>query len=187
MKHHLLPALKLTFVLLLFLCILYPAAVWGIAQLAPNNGNGFIIGGADGRIYFENIGQSFTEDRYFWSRPSAVHYNAASTGGSNLGPSNPDYLATVVKRRDNFLAHHSGITARLIPSDLLTASGSGIDPHISHEAALVQVNRIARVRNLDTATVKQLVEKYLEHPLAGALGTNKVNLIKLNLALDQLK
>lgn len=186
MKKELFPSLLLTLVMLVFLCVIYPAIVWAIAQAAPGKGEGVTIKGADGKTYFENIGQTFTEDKYFWSRPSAVSYNAASTGGSNKGPSNPDYLATVSDRIDSFLAHNPGINRSKIPSDMVTASGSGLDPHISVQGAIIQIPRIARIRGLSENAVKDLVAKQTEKPLLGVLGTERINVLKLNIALDAM-
>src|SRR6202007_730681 len=107
----------------------------------------------------------FTADKYFWSRPSAVDYNAAGSGGSNKGPNNPDYLADVQKRIDTFMVHNPGIKKSDIPSDLVTASGRGLDPHISGEGAKVQVKRIAAVRHLTEDKVQQLVSTHVEKPL----------------------
>jgi K+-transporting ATPase ATPase C chain len=132
------------------------------------------------------VGQSFTSDKYFNSRPSAVGYNAAGSGGSNKGPSNPDYLAEVQARIDTFVVHNPDIKREEIPSDLVTASGSGIDPHISVQAARVQVKRIAKVRNISEATINQIIEQQTDKPLLDLFGTEKVNVLKLNLALDNL-
>ena len=137
--------------------------------------------------YYENVGQSFTNDNYFYSRPSAVGYNAAGSGGSNKGPSNPDYLAEVQARIDTFMVHNPEVKKSEIPSDLVTASGGGLDPNISVQAAKVQVKRIAKIRNLNEATINQLIEQQTEKPLLGLFGTEKINVLKLNLALDNLK
>jgi len=133
------------------------------------------------------LGQKFTDDRYFRSRPSAVDYNAAASGGSNKGPTNPEYLQSVQSRIDSFLAHNPGIQKQEIPSDLVTASGSGLDPHISVQAAYIQVARIARRRNLSEEKVRNLVARNIEKPLLGLFGTEKVNVLQLNLNLDGLK
>src|ERR1700739_376470 len=130
MKKELLPSILLTIVSILFFCIIYPAIVWAIAQAAPNKGEGFVVT-ANGKTYYENIAQKFTDDKYFWSRPSAVDYNAAGSGGSNKAPGDPDYLATVQKRIDTFMVHNPGVKRSDIPSDVVTASGSGLDPDIS--------------------------------------------------------
>lgn len=186
MKKELLSSLLLTLVCLVAFSGIYPIIVWGIAQMAPNKGEGFIVS-ANGKTYYENIAQKFTDDKYFWSRPSAVDYNAAGSGGSNKGPNNPDYLADVQKRIDTFMVHNPGINKSDIPSDLVTASGSGLDPDISIQGANVQVKRIASVRHLPENKVKELVSEHIEKPLLGMLGPEKVNVLKLNLALDQLK
>jgi len=186
MKSNLLPAIKLTIVCLVFFMGIYTLAVYGIAQFAPNKGKGDIIT-HNGKTYYSNIGQLFTDDTYFNSRPSAVAYNAAGSGGSNKGPSNPDYLKEVQARIDTFIVHNPSVTKSEIPSDLVTASGSGLDPNISVQAARVQVKRIAKIRNMSEATLLQLVEQQTEKPLFGLFGTEKINVLKLNLALDDLK
>lgn len=186
MKSNIFSAIKLTLVCLIFFMVIYPLILFGIAQLSPNNGKGNIIE-QDGKIYYSNIGQTFTEDKYFYSRPSAVAYNAAGSGGSNKGPSNPQYLEEVKARIDTFLVHNPGVEKSEIPSDLVTASGSGLDPNISVAAANVQVKRIASVRNLQEADLYALIEKQTEKPLLGVFGTEKINVLKLNLELDKLK
>lgn len=185
MKKHIIPAIRLTVVCIVFFCGVYTLAVWAIAQLAPGGGNGLTIT-ENGKTHHVIVGQSFTEDRYFWSRPSAVDYDAAGSGGSNLGPSNPDHLSEVAARIDTFLKHNPGIDRSQIPSDLVTASGSGLDPHISVQAATVQVKRITAVRGLDEHAVARLVVKHTEKPLLGLFGTERINVLKLNLDLDNL-
>lgn len=186
MKNNLMPAIRLTLVCLVFFCGVYTFAVWAVAQLAPGQGKGLTVT-ENGKTYHILVGQAFSSDKYFWSRPSAVDYNAAGSGGSNKGPSNPAYLAEVQSRIDTFLVHHPGIDKSEIPSDLITASGSGIDPHISIEAAKVQVKRIAQVRNLSENELIQLIKKQTEKPLLGWFGTERINVLKLNLELDNLK
>ncbi len=186
MKEPLLPALKMTLLTLVLFSGVYTLAVWGVAQLAPNGGEGETIS-YNGKTYYENIGQTFTEDRYFWSRPSAVGYNAAGSGGSNKAASNPDYVATVQTRIDSFSAHNPGVAKAEIPVDLMTASGSGLDPHISPKAAQVQVQRIARLRNLPPEKVQALVAEHTEKPLLGLFGPERVHVLKLNIALEKLK
>ncbi len=186
MKEPLLPALKMTLLTLVLFSGVYTLAVWGVAQLSPNGGEGETIS-HNGKTYYENIGQKFTDDRYFWSRPSAVDYNAAGSGGSNKAASNPDYVATVQARIDSFLVHNPGVAKAEIPIDLVTASGSGLDPHISPKAAQVQVQRIARLRNLPPEKVQALVAEHTEKPMLGLFGPERVHALKLNIALDNLK
>lgn len=186
MKTNIFPAIKLTIITLIFFSGLYTAVIWGVAQLAPNGGKGEIVTVND-KKYYANIGQTFTQDKYFYSRPSAVGYNSAGSGGSNKGPSNPDYLATVQARIDTFLVHNPGVEKKNIPVELVTASGSGLDPDITSKSALVQVKRIAAVRKLTPETVEQLIAKNTEGPLLGLFGPEKVNVLKLNIALDKLK
>jgi K+-transporting ATPase ATPase C chain len=185
MKTNILPALKLTLLFLVFFCGIYTLVIYGIAQLAPNNGKGEIIV-HNGKTFYSNIAQNFSDDKYFSSRPSAVGYNAAGSGGSNKGPSNPDYLAEVQARIDTFLVHNPGIAKSEIPSDLVTASGAGLDSHISVQAANVQVKRIAKVRGITEAYIQQLITANTEKPLLGLFGTEKVHVLKLNIALDNL-
>ena len=186
MKHNIIPAVKLTLLCLIFFSGMYTAVIYGIAQFAPNNGKGEIIT-HNGKIFYSNIAQNFSDDRYFSSRPSAVGYNAAGSGGSNKGPSNPDYLAEVQGRIDTFLVHNPGIDKSYIPSDLVTASGAGLDPNISVQAALIQIPRIAKIRNLAEDELQQLVQQQTEKPLLNLFGTEKINVLKLNILLDNLK
>lgn len=185
MKKHILPAVKLTILSIVLLAVIYPLAVWGIAQLSANHGKGKTIQ-INGKTAYANIGQSFTDDKYFWSRPSAVNYNAAGSGGSNKGPSNKEYLENVQARIDTFLIHNPHILKSEIPVDLVTASGSGLDPHISVKAAKVQVKRIAKIRDINETQLLQLIEQHTEKPLLGLFGPKRINVLKLNIALDDL-
>jgi potassium-transporting ATPase KdpC subunit len=186
MKTHIVPAIRLTLFCAVFFCGFYTLGILGIAQLAPNNGNGEVIT-ANRKTYHVNVAQNFTEDKYFWSRPSAVDYNGAGSGGSNKGPSNPDYLAEVQARIDTFALKNPGIERAAIPSELVTASGSGLDPHISVAAAEIQVKRIAKARNIPEAKIRAVITENTEKPLLGVLGTEKINVLKLNLALNNLQ
>ena len=187
MKQHFLPALRLTLVCIVVFIGLYTLLIWGIAQAAPNNGKGETVSVNNKVVGYKLEGQNFTADNYFNSRPSAAGYNAAGSRGSNKGPSNPDYLKTVQDRIDTFLVHNPGINKSAIPSELVTASGSGLDPDLSPEGAKVQVKRIAAVRKMDESKINALVEQNIQSPLLGLLGTGKVNVLKLNIALDELK
>ncbi len=215
MKKYLFPSLRLTGVLLLLCAVIYPLLMLGVAQLSPNHGKGKLIIDKNGNAYFENIGQKFDKDIYFHSRPSAVDYNAASSGGSNRGPDDPEYLSVVQTRVADFRARNphapvsvsefkakgrkaftSGITKANsrkaptsvspvveVPVDMVTASGSGLDPHISVESAMAQAARVAAAKRLDLETVHDLVNQYTEK---NPFGPEKVNVLKINIALDNL-
>ncbi len=183
MKQNILTALKLTLICLVLFSGLYTLTLLGIAQLSPNGGNAETVDHA-GRTHYANLAQSFTEDRYFWSRPSAVGYNAAGSAGSNKGPTNADYLAVVLARIDTFLVHNPGVQKADIPSELVTASGSGLDPHLSVKAANVQSQRIAQSRGLSQGAIDQLIIEHTDGPLLGLFGPATVNVLELNTALD---
>ena len=186
MKKDIISAIRLTVATLILLAVVYPVCVWGVAQLAPNKGKGEIIT-YEGNTYYSNIGQSFTSDTYFQSRPSSVNYNAVGSGGSNKAPSNSEYLETVKARIDTFLIHNPHIPKNEIPVDILTASGSGLDPNISVQAAHIQVKRIAKVRGLSESDVQRLIDEQTEKPLLGLFGTEKINVLKLNIVLDSFR
>ena len=185
MKKNLLISLKLTVVMILLCAVLYPLLIAAVGKATPGGGKGETLS-VDGKIVgYERVGQKFTEDKYFQGRPSAVDYNGAGSAGSNKGPSNPDYLKIVQDRIDSFLAHNPGIKKEEIPADLVTASGSGLDPHISPASAYVQVKRIATVRGLTEEKVKALVDEHVDKSMLG--GPSVVHVLKLNIALDKLK
>lgn len=187
MKSHIFPALRLTLVMLVLLAVVYPLVVAGISQFAPGGGKGETVSVNGKVVGYKLIGQKFTEDRYFNSRPSAVDYNAAGSAGSNKGPSNPDYLAGVQARIDTFLVHNPGVQKTDIPAELVTASGSGLDPDLSPAGAKIQVARVAKIRGLSVERLTQLVDEHTEGPLLGIFGPSKVNALQLNVALDELK
>ena len=187
MKDQLRPALTMLIVLTVLTGLIYPLAVTGLAQLFfPHQANGSLIV-REGKVMGSKlIGQYFDEPEYFWSRPSATApfpYNAAASGGSNLGPTNPVLLDAVKVRVTALRAVEPG-NALPIPVDLVTASGSGLDPHISPAAALYQAKRVARARGLDENIVLTLVSKHTEGRQFGLLGEPRVNVLMLNLALD---
>lgn len=186
MKQHILPAIRLTVVAIVFFAGIYTLLILGIAQASPNQGNGETISVHGKVVGYALEGQSFTQDKYFWSRPSAVGYNAAGSGGSNKGPSNPDYLKQVQDRIDSFAVHNPGISKADIPAELVTASGSGLDPDLSPAGVKVQVRRIAAVRKISESKINALVDQNIQPPLLGLFGTSKVNVLKLNIALDKL-
>lgn len=180
-------SIKLTLVLIVLCSLIFPVLVAMVAKLAPGGGKGETVT-AHGRVVgYAKVGQKFTEDKYFWGRPSAVDYNAAGSGGSNKGPSNPDYLKTVQTRIDSFLVHNPGVKKEEIPAEMVTASGSGLDPDISPASAYIQVKRVAAARGIPAEKVKALVDEHTEGPLFGMLGPSRVNVLKLNVALEELK
>jgi K+-transporting ATPase ATPase C chain len=186
MKNNFGIAIRLTLICAVFFMGIYTLLVKAAATVAPGAGKGEEVIVNNKVVGFDLAGQIFTRDDYFQGRPSAVDYNAAGSGGSNKGPSNPDYLQQVQDRIDSFLAHNPGINKAEIPSDLVTASGSGLDPHISVEAARIQVPRIARLRNIPLDKVNEIVTAHIEAPLWGLMGTERVNVLRLNIALDEL-
>jgi K+-transporting ATPase ATPase C chain len=163
---------------------LYPLLIAAVGKASPGGGKGKTVSVNGKVVGYENVGQKFTDDKYFQGRPSAVDYNAAGSAGSNKGPSNPDYLQIVKDRIDTFLVHNPGVKKEEIPSDLVTASGSGLDPHISPSTALIQVTRVAAIRNFPEDKIRTLVQQHIEKTI---LGPFVVNVLKLNIALDNLK
>jgi K+-transporting ATPase ATPase C chain len=182
-----------TLMFLLFFTILagfvYPLAVTGIAQaIFPSRANGSILTKNGEPVGSALIGQQFEDPKYFWGRLSATApypYNGGSSSGSNLGPNNPELMRAVQSRINVLRAADPGNTT-IIPVDLVTASGSGLDPHISQAAAEYQVRRVANARGLDVTTVRGLVTKETQGRWLGLLGEPAVNVLKVNLALDEL-
>lgn len=176
-------SIKITVSFCVVLFVGYVAILWGVAAVTqPNNGqaelvtlNGKVVGAA-------NVGQQFTDSIYFWSRPSAVDYNGSGSGGSNKSTSNAEYLEEVQQRIETFHAAHRYLNRSEIPAEMVTSSGSGLDPHISPASALVQAQRVAMARNVTTKEVCEMIESVQEKPLFGA---TVVNVLKLNVALDE--
>lgn len=178
---------KILIVMTAVLGVAYPAAVWGVGQVAfHDKANGQIVsqGGTD--VGSAIIGQHFKvkDSRWFHGRPSAADYAGLASAPSNLGPSNPDLLKAI-KERQQAIAKAEGVAVSQIPADAVTASASGLDPYISPAYAALQVDRVARERKLSTATVKGLVEDNTTGRQLGFLGEPKVNVLKLNLALER--
>jgi K+-transporting ATPase ATPase C chain len=187
MKSHIRIGLVLFFLLALLTGVVYPLAITLIAQGAfPHRANGSVMERQGQPIGSELIGQPFDDPRYFWGRPSAtekVPYNAASSSGSNLGPTNPDLLKALKERIEALRAVHPDQSGP-VPVDLVTASASGLDPHISPAAAEFQIARVAKARGISEDSVRQLVASHTEGRTLGLLGEPRVNVQRLNLALD---
>jgi potassium-transporting ATPase KdpC subunit len=181
------PALVMLGLLTVLTGVAYPLLVTGIAQAAfPDKANGSLIVKDGKKVGSSLIGQPFDDAKYFWSRPSAtgpMPYNGQSSTGSNLGPTNPA-LTDAVKGRIEALQKADPDQKDLVPVDLVTASGSGLDPHISPAAALYQVHRVAKARGLSEDRVRALVTEHTGSPQLGLLGEPGVNVLELNLALD---
>jgi len=187
MTAHLRPALVTLLLFTVLTGIVYPLVVTGIAQVVfPFQANGSLIVKGGKVVGSALIGQPFDAPKYFWSRPSATspfRYNAAASSGSNLSPTNPALVSAVQGRVDALRAADPGNTAP-VPVDLVTASGSGLDPHISPAAALYQVPRVARERRLSPEAVRALVDQHTEGRFLGFLGEPRVNVLALNRSLD---
>jgi len=185
MKSDLLKSFKITLVFCVVFSV-FAFVLWSFAHtFSPNKGqvevvtlNGKVVGA-------DNVGQSFKKDIYFWGRPSAANYQADASSGSNKGPTNAAYLKDVKARIDTFLLNHPYLKPSEVPAEMVTASGSGLDPDITPESAYVQVKRVAKARGMSEDIVKALVEKQIEKPLLGLFGPAKVNVLKLNVALEK--
>jgi potassium-transporting ATPase KdpC subunit len=164
----------------------YHLLMWGIGRVAfPSQAEGNLIRRADGTIIGSSlIAQAFKRPEYFHPRPSGVDYNAASTGGTNYSNGNPDHLKAVEERLDA-VTKEEGVSAAQVPSEMVTASGGGLDPHIPPNAAELQVARVARARNVDAGQIRDLLRVHTETPTLGVFGRDRVNVLELNLALDE--
>lgn len=176
-------SIKVTLAFCVLLFTGYVLVLWGVAAIAkPNHGeaelvtlNGTVVGAS-------NVGQQFTDSTHFWSRPSAVDYDGGGSGGSNKGVTNAEYLAEVEARIEAFLVAHPYLDRAQVPSEMVTASGSGLDPHISPASARVQVQRVATARGIAPQELEQLITQVQQSAL---IGTSFVNVLKLNVALDE--
>ncbi|MBL4676795.1 MAG: K(+)-transporting ATPase subunit C [Mucilaginibacter sp.] len=184
MKKYIIQSLRLTVVLTVLLCVIYPLLVAFIGKFSKGMGNGETISVNGKVVGYANIGQKFTKPNYFWGRPSAVDYNAAGSAGSNKGPTNADYLKQVSDRVDTLLKYHPYLKKSDIPADMVTASGSGLDPDISPAGAQIQIRRVAENRKLSVEQVTKLVKDQTNKPV---FGPQTINVLKLNVALDALK
>ncbi|MBA4849635.1 K(+)-transporting ATPase subunit C [Emticicia sp. BO119] len=180
-------SIKLTIVSMVLFAVIYPLIITVVAQFSPNRGKGEIILTRGKVVGYKTIGQSFTDNKYFWSRPSAVGYNATTSGGSNKGPANAEYLTTLQARIDTFMVHNPSIPESQITAEMVTASGSGLDPDISPESAKIQIKRIADARNIPEDKILSLVESQIKKPVLGLFGPETINVLELNIRLDELK
>jgi potassium-transporting ATPase KdpC subunit len=191
MKIQILTSLKILLAMTLLTGVLYPVFMFVIAQLVfPNKSNGSMID-KDGKVVgSELIAQKFQSNRYFWSRPSVIDYNPFPSGASNFGPTSDTLRKLVIERKRDFIEKNNLSLNTVVPTEMLFASGSGIDPHISPAAAIMQIDRIAQARGLDgpkKAALLKIVQNHIEAPQFGLLGEPRVNVLKLNLALDDLE
>ncbi len=188
MMKQLRPALVILALLTLVTGVIYPLAVTGVAQMAfPAQANGSLVGDAGNPIGSALIGQANDDPRYFWPRPSATSYNPLPSGGSNLAPGSNVLAEAVAQRAADFRVENGLAADAAVPVEMLFASGSGLDPHISPDAARWQVARVATARELDEAAVAALVEAHIEGPQLGFFGQPRVNVLLLNLGLDELE
>lgn len=190
LKHQLRPAIVLTLLLCGITGLAYPGVVTALAQLLfPHQANGSLLRAASGRVIGSAlIGQPFSRAEYFHPRPSAAGagYDDTLSGGTNKGPTDLKLADTLIAQAVDSAAKLDGAVKGHIPADLVTSSGSGLDPHISPASALLQVTRVARARGLDSLAVRRLVERHVEGRQFGFFGASRVNVLKLNVALDSL-
>lgn len=184
----LLQALRILLVFTVLTGVLYPLAVTGLGQLVfPRLANGSLISRGDGTfVGSELIAQSFTDPRYFWPRPSAGGFATVASGASNKGPLSEDLKAAIEESRTALRGAHKLPADAPVPDELVTASGSGLDPHISPEAARFQAARVAEIRGFKLDDVVALIAAHTESPQLGILGQSRVNVLKLNVALDTM-
>jgi len=191
MRTIIIPSLRILTFFTILTGILYPVGITFVALgLFPYQANGSMVE-RNGRVVgSELIGQGFTGDRYFHPRPSAIAYDPVPSGGSNWGPTDARMADSVSARRDAFIRKNGVPGGVIVPKEMLFASGSGVDPHVGPDAALLQVNRIAAARGFDTQksdALKELVLRFIEPPQFALFGEPRINVLKLNLALDALE
>jgi len=191
MKTHILPSLRILLVMTLLTGVLYPVLMTVIAKVCFQfQADGSMIEKNGKIIGSELIAQKFQGERYFWPRPSAVNYIPYPSGASNLGPTSDSLKRLVQRRKEDFIGKNGLAPTALVPVEMLFSSGSGVDPHISPEAALLQLNRVAAGRHFDEIQKKALlvlVQNHVEGQQFGILGEQRVNVLRLNLALDEMK
>ncbi len=188
---NLLKSFRITIAFCVLLSVGYILVLWIFAQVfAPGKGGNVETLTLDGKVVgAANVGQTFTDATHFWGRPSMAGdgYDGTSSAGSNKGATNEEYLAEVETRVDSFLAAHPYLSREEVPAEMVTASASGLDPHITPESAYVQVKRVADARHMSEDDVRAIVDECVEQPLLGILGTAKVNVLKLNIALEEVQ
>ena len=191
MKTQTIIALKFLLIMTVLTGVIYPFFMTGVAQLVfPAKANGSLVKAGGKNIGSELIGQKFDSSIYFWSRPSAIDYNPIPSGASNLGPTSDELKKQVAERRRLFASNNSIADTSAIPKEMLFASASGLDPHISPEAALLQLKRVAMARNINETQkqkVQQLIKNKTEEPQFFLFGERRINVFELNLALDSIK
>jgi len=191
MKTQTIIAIKFLLIMTVLTGVIYPFFMTGVAQLVfPAKANGSLVKAGGKNIGSELIGQKFDSSIYFWSRPSAIDYNPIPSGASNLGPTSDELKKQVAERRRLFAANNSIADTSAIPKEMLFASASGLDPHISPEAALLQLKRVAMARNLNETQkqkVQQLIKNKTEEPQFFLFGERRINVFELNLALDSIR
>lgn len=182
------PALLILLTLTLLTGVAYPLLTMGIAQaMFRDKANGSLLAVEGAIIGSELIGQTNSDPRYFWGRPSAVGYDPLPSGGSNLAPTSAALRGQMNERANAFREAHNLPAEAPVPAEMLFASGSGLDPHISPDAARLQIDRVAAARGLDRFVVARLVEDHIEPPQLGFLGRARINVLLLNIALDQIQ
>lgn len=189
LKHQLRPAIMVTLVLMVITGLIYPGMITGVAKLVfPRQANGSLITRNGQVIGSELIGQQFGRAEYFHPRPSAAGsgYDDTLSSGSNKGPTDLKLADTLIAQAVDSAVHLDSAVRGKVPADLVTRSGSGLDPHISPASALLQVDRVARARGLDPAAVRALVDRHIEGRQFGFFGEPRVNVLLLNLALDSV-
>lgn len=180
---NLLISVKITITFCVILFTGYVLVLWGVAAVVtPNAGRAEVLTCGTLVVGASNVGQIFSDSSYFWSRPSAVDYNGSGSGGSNKGTNNPEYLDQVNQRIDAFMAAHPYLNRKEVPAEMVTASGSGLDPHISPGSARVQAQRVANARGVEVGQVEKLIDAVEESPI---VGPSFVNVLKLNIALNE--
>ena len=186
LKNQFRPAIVVTIVLMVITGLVYPGAVTAIAQLVfPRQANGSLVTVNDTVVGSELIGQQFARAEYFHARPSGAGYNGGASSGTNKGPTDLKLADTLIAQAVDSEVRLDGAIKGKIPSDLVTSSGSGLDPHISPASAFLQVARVARARGVDSSAVRALVERHVEGRQFGFLGDPRVNVLLLNLDLDR--